>query len=275
MQTVSSIMTPDPVSVTVDTSLDAALEIMDEGGIRHLPVLEGGALVGVVSDRDLLAATGWLPSRVHANRGPGVAERLPKKVREIMRGPAEHVAPGQTLAEATSLLLRHGVGCLPVVDAGRVGGMLTEMDLLAAYSGGWLDDRAGDGKVPCVADRMTEEPTTVLGKATLGDALELCRTSGIQHLPVVESGQLLGIVSDRDLRRAIGVGRKHDLPLDEIVTRETQAVAPGASLSQAARVMVQRKISSLPVLERDELVGILTLRDVLAHCLDACGGPGA
>jgi acetoin utilization protein AcuB len=122
---------------------------------------------------------------------------------------------------------------------------------------------------------MTEEPTTVLGKATLGDALELCRTSGIQHLPVVESGQLLGIVSDRDLRRAIGVGRKHDLPLDEIVTRETQAVAPGASLSQAARVMVQRKISSLPVLERDELVGILTLRDVLAHCLDACGGPGA
>ena len=275
MQTVSSVMSPDPVSVTVDTSLDAALEIMDERGIRHLPVLEKGALVGVVSDRDLLAATGWLPSRVHANRGPGVAERLPKKVREIMRGPAEHVAPDRTLAEAATVLLQRGVGCLPVVDGGRLVGMLTEMDLLAAYAGGWLDDRAADGKAPCVRDRMTPEPTTVHGNATLGDALELCRTSGIEHLPVVESGQLLGIVSDRDLRRAVGVGRKHDLPLDEIVTRETLAVAPGASLSQAARVMAREKISSLPVLEREELVGILTLRDVLAHCHDACRERGA
>lgn len=275
MQTVSSIMTSDPVSVTGDTSLDDALAIMEEADIRHLPVLEDGALVGVVSDRDLLEATGGLPLRVHANRGPGVEDKLPHRVREILRASDAHVAPGGTLAEATAALLGRGDGCLPVLDGGRLVGILTEMDLLAAYAGGWLDDRADGGGAPSVADCMTEEPRTVPGGTTLREALELCRKDEIRHLPVVESGQLLGIVSDRDLRRAVGVGRKPELPLDEIVTRQTLAVAPGLKLSRAARVMVEKRISSLPVVEREELIGILTLTDVLAHCLDACGERGA
>jgi CBS domain-containing protein len=274
MQTVSSIMTPDPVTVTGDTSLDKALAIMDERGIRHLPVLEGGALIGVVSDRDLLEATGWLPSRVHACRGPGVPERMAKHVREIMRGPAVHAAPDDTIAAASAELLQRNIGCLPVVDGGALIGLVSEMDLLRAYAGGWLDDRKSDGEPARVADRMSKEPTTVLAGTTLGNAIEVCRAGGIQHLPVLESGQLLGIVSDRDLRRAVGVGRHLDLPVDEIVTRETLAVAPHATLSQAARVMADRKISSLPVMEQDELVGILTLSDVLAHCLDACRASG-
>ena len=59
---VSSIMTVEPVTIAPSATPDEAVRLMDEHGVRHLPVLEGGKLLSVVSDRDLLEATGWLPS---------------------------------------------------------------------------------------------------------------------------------------------------------------------------------------------------------------------
>lgn len=61
---ISTIMTPDPVCVGPDQTLDEITHLMEERHVRHVPVVEDGELLGVVSNRDLLEATGWLPSHI-------------------------------------------------------------------------------------------------------------------------------------------------------------------------------------------------------------------
>jgi CBS domain-containing protein len=249
---------------------------MDARGIRHLPVVDGDVLVGVVSDRDLLSATGWLRAWPARAGVPSTFACTPSlTVRDVMTRDPVTTVPGASLTDALIEVLTRRIGCLPVVEHGRLVGILSETDLLREISAACQRSGPSGFGDPAVADFMNERPTTVSWFTRLDQAVALMRSTGYRHLPVVVEGtRLVGIVSDRDLRRAVGVGRHLDLPVDEIVTRETLAVAPHATLSQAARVMADRKISSLPVMEQDELVGILTLSDVLAHCLDACRASG-
>jgi CBS domain-containing protein len=267
---VSAIMKHDPAAVAGDTSLDEALVTMDRLGIRHLPVVENGQLAGVISDRDLVEATGGLPLRVHACRGHGVPEHLPRTVRDIMHGPVIRIGPEDDVVAAAVKFLARGIGCLPVVQGGELVGMLTEMDLLEAYATGRLDERACGWPDPPVSAHMTEDPTSVHWYTSLGDAIATCLACGVRHLPVLEAGQLVGIVSDRDLRRELGCGRPMERPIDEIVTRDPVTVVPNERLSTAAALMVERRFSSLLVVDGEELVGILTLSDVLEHCLVTC-----
>ena len=73
---VRSIMTPDPLTLTADADLDSAMQLMDEHDVRHVPVMEDDRLVGVLSDRDLLSATGWIPAAERADEGPRVVREL-------------------------------------------------------------------------------------------------------------------------------------------------------------------------------------------------------
>ena len=122
-------------SVRSDERLDFVDDVMALGRVRHLPVVDDGKLVGVVSQRDLLAA-----SLSRALEFDGQERRTFLRsvdVREVMSPRPITVAPGATLEEAAQLLLRHRIGCLPVVGpAGEAVGLVTETDLLrAAYAG--------------------------------------------------------------------------------------------------------------------------------------------
>lgn len=267
---VSSIMVRDVITVASGTKLDEALQVMDEHGIRHLPVVDGAQLVGVVSDRDLLEATGWLPSRVHACRGPNATDEVPKQVSEIMHTPVVSVGAHETVVAATIQFLARGIGCLPVVEGGALVGILTEMDLLDAYTKGFLVGPSEDGTDTMVSERMSKEPTTIRSGTSLGKAIAICSANGIRHLPVVDEGQLVGVLSDRDLRKAVGRGRHEDMAVEEVVSTQPVTTTPGTALWQAARLMYEHHFSSLPVLDQDEFVGILTLSDVIDHCLDKC-----
>jgi acetoin utilization protein AcuB len=122
---------------------------------------------------------------------------------------------------------------------------------------------------------MARDPVTVGPEAPLREASELMRRRGIHHLPVVGDGaRLIGIITDRDLVHAALIPALADqMPWDARRTKSprvrdamTWAVVttrPDATLVEAGRVMVERHIGSLPVVEGDRLVGILTERDLL------------
>jgi CBS domain-containing protein len=265
---VSTIMTGDPVTVTESTTLDEALARMDDHDIRHLPVMRYGELVGVLSDRDLLEATAGLPSRVHATRRHEGG--LPKNVGDIMHEKVVLVEPEDTIAAASVDFLSFGIGCLPVVKAGALVGILTELDLVKAFVHGLIDPPGSKSKYLLVGDQMTKSPTTIGWSTSLSEATAICSANGIRHLIVEENDRVVGIVSDRDLRRAVGAGRHANATVDDVLSRDVVTTTPDTPLVEAANELVQRKISCLPVLDDERLVGILTVADILDHCLDAC-----
>jgi CBS domain-containing membrane protein len=129
-----------------------------------------------------------------------------------------------------------------------------------------------------VRDVMTADPTTLKRNDKLTLADDIMRLGRVRHLPVVDDdGQLLvGIVSQRDLFRdalaqALGYGRHAQrkildtLSVKEVMTTELVTTSPETSLVEAARVLTERKIGCLPVVENGRLVGILTEGDFVAQ----------
>lgn len=124
-------MTRDPVVVSSRATLAEALRLTRERRIRHLPVVDGGVLVGIVSDRDVRTA---LPSPLTQTDEDRVAFLERTTVAAVMRPEVATVGPLDAVEDAAKLMRRQRIGALPVVDAhGRVIGILSESDVLDAF----------------------------------------------------------------------------------------------------------------------------------------------
>lgn len=130
---VSEFMQADFIHLGVDDRLDLADQLMRLGRIRHMPVLDKGRLVGIVSNRDLLAAS--LTRVLDFEEKQRRTFLRSVEVREVMTAQVISVTPDTPVSEAARLMLLHKIGCLPVVDADqKLRGLLTETDLIrAAY----------------------------------------------------------------------------------------------------------------------------------------------
>ncbi len=126
---VSTVMARDFVSVASGERLDFVDDVMKLGRIRHMPVIDGDVLVGVVSQRDLLAAS--LSRALDFESGQRRSFMRSVQVSEVMSRHPITVTPEASLREAARLMLSHKIGCLPVVDdeAATIG-LVTETDLL-------------------------------------------------------------------------------------------------------------------------------------------------
>jgi acetoin utilization protein AcuB len=135
-----------------------------------------------------------------------------------------------------------------------------------------------------VKDSMTREIVTLSPDETAGTALALCRERRIRHLPVLKDGRLVGIVSDRDLRSStpeLGDPARsaalQEILVDDLMARDVLTALPDDPIEHAANVMRERRIGCLPVVDGDELVGILTSSDVMAALVYLIGAnePGS
>ena len=115
-----------------------------------------------------------------------------------------------------------------------------------------------------VAEIMMKAVVTASPATSVTSARRLLRQARIRHLPVVDGGLLVGIVSDRDLRDA----PDETVRLGEIMTRTVFVLSPDTSIRRAARLFRERRFGAMPVLEGRELVGIVSVVDVL-RVLDA------
>jgi len=123
---IASIMSTELITVHPSSSLYHARELMNEHGIRHLPVVsEGGALLGLLTQSDVLAASDSIlkdrDSQLDTAYFP---------VEDAMVTELDTVPPGASLRQAALYLERHKIGCLPVVDEGRLVGIITDTDFV-------------------------------------------------------------------------------------------------------------------------------------------------
>jgi acetoin utilization protein AcuB len=118
-----------------------------------------------------------------------------------------------------------------------------------------------------VVERMTPNPVVVTPETTVAAALRIVEDEHLRHLPVVDDqGSLVGIVSEKDLLRA-----NAQLPVRQMMTPDVVTVTEYTPLEQAARVMSDHKISSLPVMRSGRLVGIITETDLFKIFLELLG----
>lgn len=128
---VRDVMTSDPLTVDLNTSLRKAAGLMRERGIRHLPVVDGAhRLAGILTDRDI----------THMAFVPALSEFLSRdarhlktpRVRDAMTWSVVTTGPEVPLAQAGFIMFQRRIGSLPVVENSRLVGILTEHDVLAA-----------------------------------------------------------------------------------------------------------------------------------------------
>jgi CBS domain-containing protein len=103
------------------------------------------------------------------------------------------------------------------------------------------------------------------------DAIQLMDEKNVGALPVVDNKTLVGVVSERDYTRKIIVkGRSSkDTPVSNIMTKELLTVNPGESVADCMRIMTEKRVRHLPVLEGTKLVGILSIGDVVNWLMSA------
>ena len=129
-------------------------------------------------------------------------------------------------------------------------------------------------RVKRVCDCMTVDPPTVGPKDSLEKVVELLRRRDIRAVPVVEDGKLVGIVTDRDVRQVAPAYpffrdeeeiRRYteNLTVTAAMTADPMTIASGAPMVEAAKVIETYRISSLPVVDEQKLVGIITVTDLL------------
>jgi acetoin utilization protein AcuB len=120
-------MTPNPITVDVDTTVAKAQRLMRENGVRHLPILSNDILVGIVTLTDILEAAAPEPNRLVASEPGYILGAVP--VEEVMTPDPAFISPDDTVLEAADLMFQHDIGSLPVVENDRVTGIITETDI--------------------------------------------------------------------------------------------------------------------------------------------------
>lgn len=200
-RTVADVMSVPVLTIDPRATVEAAVEKMVAAGISSLLVIEDGeGRQGIVTKRGVVtkvAANGQDPTAV--------------TVREIMSSPLRTIAPDVTLEACSVRMTSERVRRLPVAREGRIIGIISDSDILAAVAGHrWWGHRRGPTSA-IVADIMRSAPMdlrpggaeAVSPELSLWECAARLAHTGVRELPVVQEGRLIGIVGDTDIVRAL------------------------------------------------------------------------
>ncbi len=155
------------------------------------PNVAARTIYGVVGGAALWSLSRLIEQEAFPKRAK---QREQRRVREVMTAEPATVTPTTSVAEAAQLLRQHDVGSLPVVDAGRLTGIVTDRDIALGVVAG---DR--DAGTMTVADVASGNLATVTPDQPLNDALHLMAREQVRRLPVVDNDRLVGIVAQADV----------------------------------------------------------------------------
>jgi CBS domain-containing membrane protein len=259
---VRDIMRPARWTIGPGDTLGTAERIMARRRLHYLPVVDAGALVGILSERDVLEC--------HA-RAKTNGDGWHMAVRHAMAEVPPTVEPDEPVATAVDRLAKSPVELLPVIEGGFLVGQLSATDLFEAERS--PIERAAYAAT--VADAMTEPAVTVRPTDTLLAAARLMVDHQVRHLPVIDDdGMVIGMLSDRDLRTVAGDpvrfvespsgNGNRSLAVRDAMTPNPLTVRDDRPLVELARELADEKVGALPVVDSEAaLVGIVSYVDAL------------
>lgn len=270
------------VTIGPEDSIDEAIALLDTNHFRHLPVVDKGRILGMVSDRDLIRAVGMLPSQQRTACHEGPARVGATRISQVMSVPVTTIAADAPADEGAALMLEKNIRALPLVYRDRLAGIVTQTDFLKCY----LDDRKiakmEGWRFRHVGDHMTSPVITLSPNDTFRHAARVMQTHKFRHVPIVDGGRMVGIVSDRDMRRFLSGFeidyeddarlQRPEVSMADVMTQQPKTTHTRETLAEVADIMISQRFGALPVMEQDEIVGIITEADLLRHFVAACKG---
>ena len=196
-------------------------------------------LIDIHSDRLITSSRVWL------------------EVKDVMNKNVITISPDETMISAAKSMSENNVSCIVVSDNGSVVGILTEKDFLARIAG-----KNGNSDRTAVAETMSCPVNSISPDVSILDASRIMEAKHIKRLPILAGKQLVGIVTQTDLTRALtSYGMWKDVV--EIMSRDMAVIQTKATIAEAAEIMRSRNISCIAVLEGRKVEGIITERDIL------------
>ncbi|MEM3421112.1 MAG: CBS domain-containing protein [Candidatus Hadarchaeum sp.] len=250
---VSQIMSSPVIALDKDRSLADAIDCMRRKQISRIVAVDNDRVAGILTEKDIVRELGSL----HAYRLP--PSRL--HISSVMTSDPISVAPEVTAKRAAELMLDHDISGLPVLEGGKLVGIVTKMDFAKVCMD--YDD-------VYVGQVMQASPITVSPGDRVIHARKLLLEEEILALPVVENRVLIGIVTTRDVAMKLAAfqevvpdkyksERIRNLLVGDIMTQPPTTARTDTKLPESAKLMLEKRFSALPVLNLDgELVGLLT-----------------
>ena len=208
---IQEIMQPHVVTAAPETSLAQARRLMRDDHLRHLPVVSDRRLVGLVTDRDLRQVLPSLATMLTKEEINAQLDAIP--IATCMTRALVVIAPQDEISQGAQRLLEGPFGCLPVVEADQLVGIVTTIDFLR----GLLTTPVPVGRLMQVKDFMRTKPYTIMPNDGGAVAYQQMQALHIRHLPVIsEDGKVVGMLTDRDIRLA-GTSTESHLAMHEWV----------------------------------------------------------
>jgi len=179
------------------------------------------------------------------------------EVADVMSKDVAAISSDQTVVAAAKMMAQKNISCLVVVDDARLTGILTETDILkrALVNGKDFQDMT-------VAEIVSGSVPSLSPESSVLDAGKIMSENHIKRMPVTDGEKLVGVITQTDLVRtltAYGMWRE----VSEIMNSDIASIQQDSTAADAAKIMSDRGISCVVVLDKEKVVGVLTERDLL------------
>jgi CBS domain-containing protein len=162
------------------------------------------------------------------------------------------ISPDATVQAAIQIMSSEKISALPVVEHDQLVGIISERDYVR---------KVASQDIPAWSVKIHEIMTTDVITVNIDEPLDHCTSimsaKRIRHLPVMQSGELVSLISITDIVDLIKTVKE----IVDSKDRQVQTISPDATVQAAIQIMSSEKISALPVMEHDQLVGIISERD--------------
>lgn len=245
----------EPLHIDKAQTLSSAIDMMEKTGMRRLLVMHNGNISGFITMRNIARELG---TRKKAS--------LPASSLHVTSATTDNftkVLPEMKLTEAITIIDKTG-GVLVVTDNSSTIGWITPNEVLENI-------RVLDGSAE---DAMIRKPITVNPSSRVSHARRLILDKDIGRLPVMEEEKLVGIITEKDIAKAMRAFRElvssnqqdsriKNLIVEDIMTRQVTTVGTDTSLREVVTTMLEQNIGGIPVMNDYELVGIITRRNII------------
>jgi CBS domain-containing protein len=267
-----ALATRNVVTLPPTATIMEAIRIMTEKKFRRIPITDAGTrrLEGVITTVDIINFLGGGKKNLLVeNRFKGnLLAAVNEEVRQIMETDIAYLHEQADFKEAISTMLEKRTGGMPIVnDNMQVVAIFTERNAIELM-GGIITNKTVD-------EYMSRKVKMVSTDTSIGQAAKVMVENKLRRLPVVKDGIFTGIVTASDIVHFLGrgdafskltTGNIHealDQPVGSLVSQELIWTSPGTDMGKAMKIMLERKIGSLPILEKGKLHGIITESDFL------------